>query len=137
MYFYFHHVCFINIKLSLPILIFKCTAPAPNIALNKPVTQSSHFYAVSQQVRLVDGILDSSNYAHTACDELSPWLEIDLQGEYYIDTIVIYNRISNDHKISGFKMQLLNKERVETESYDYSVWNNIQDTYVRLVSSRA
>eukprot|EP00121_Abeoforma_whisleri_P010596 Awhi_evm1s9775 len=59
--------------------------PAPvseNIALNKPVLQSSYHGSrdESDGLALVDGNIGS--YVHTECQFESPWVEIDLQGEY-------------------------------------------------------
>eukprot|EP00121_Abeoforma_whisleri_P010724 Awhi_evm1s9890 len=128
----------IYIVLVFNLILTIYAAPASeNIALSKPVKQSSYYggEVESSFSYLVDGSL--GNQAHSSCHDGSPWMEIDLQGEYFINEIIIYNRISQAHRIIGFKMQLLNNARVETESYDYSIWNEVKDHYYRQPTSTA
>jgi uncharacterized protein (TIGR02145 family) len=65
-----------------------------NIALNKPVTQSSTQYE-SVPERAVDGntsgIWDNGSVTHTYNDE-NAWWEVDLGGIYNISTIELWNR---------------------------------------------
>jgi len=62
-----------------------------NIALNKPVTQSSMYGAQDFPTKnLVDGNLN--NFAHTSCYDQG-WMQIDLGSDLPITKIVVYNRV--------------------------------------------
>lgn len=67
---------------------------AVNVALNKPATQSS-VYATASADRAVDGHTQGDwsqqSVAHTLA-EPQPWLEIDLQANYDIGSIKVWNR---------------------------------------------
>lgn len=62
----------------------------PDLAYEKPVLASSLAYG--DPARLVNGDVGTSYAVGTASQD-SPWLAVDLQGVYAIDTIRIYNRV--------------------------------------------
>ncbi len=78
-----------------------CPNMMANVALNKPSSQSSNYdsnnaYGAS---KAVDGVtkseseLGNTGGITTTKNELSPWWEVDLDGEYFISHILIYNRL--------------------------------------------
>ncbi len=63
--------------------------PAVNVALNKPATQSStRFGGVAS--RAVDGNTNGNSFTHTDFEQ--GWWRVDLQDEYDISTINVFNR---------------------------------------------
>ncbi|KAL3777151.1 hypothetical protein ACHAWO_006586 [Cyclotella atomus] len=66
-----------------------------NVALRKAASQSST-YGNNQRFRAAqatDGLVDYAySFTHTGNVDTFGWLEIDLQGTYPIDSVVIYNR---------------------------------------------
>ena len=63
---------------------------APNIALHKSVTASSHYPGTPDPSALVDGVSDKYG-VHTTV-EAAPWVVIDLGGVYKVRTIRVKNR---------------------------------------------
>ena len=64
----------------------------PNVALHKPVTWSSrHHASTAAPDGLVNGKLEPSYGVHTALEDVA-WVMVDLQGDYAIRKIKIYNR---------------------------------------------
>ncbi len=61
-----------------------------NVALGKPATQSTDFTPALGAGLGVDGIL--GNFTATAGDDIEPWWEVDLEGEFPINAIVLHNR---------------------------------------------
>ena len=69
-------------------------SPLPNIALNKPATQSSTYNnaAGNGAPAAVDGI--DSSFTHTNCwAGINPWWRVDLEDEYTITKIEVVNRL--------------------------------------------
>lgn len=69
------------------------TADRPkNIALHKPARQSSYsqFSTINDAQGGVDGIKDGGFGFCTNVEE-NPWWEVDLEGVYAVDAIVMYN----------------------------------------------
>ncbi len=63
--------------------------PEENVALNKPATQSStRFGGVAS--RAVDGNTNGNSFTHTDFEQ--GWWRVDLQDEYIISTINVFNR---------------------------------------------
>lgn len=66
-----------------------------NVALNKPVFQSSKYRPENDANKTVDGNRDD-NYFHGSCThtlhEVQPWIVVDLEGEYEIVGVEIVNR---------------------------------------------
>ena len=66
--------------------------PTTNIALGKPAQQSSTYpggdYPASNGV---DGRNDDGSMFHTN-NETNPWWQVDLQGNYALSYIMLYNR---------------------------------------------
>ena len=64
------------------------------VAVNKPVTMSSDLdspYNASYAVDNVTVCPTHHNIAHTK-NQFRPWIKIDLQGIYNVQSVVIYNR---------------------------------------------
>lgn len=104
-----------------------------NVALGKPATQSStHQSGKGVANSATDGKyswnpntrsgndFSKGSVTHTKKTR-NPWLEIDLQKNYIIKKIEVYNRpeCCRD-RIIGTRISLLNKNKIET---DYKVWN--------------
>eukprot|EP00121_Abeoforma_whisleri_P000401 Awhi_evm1s355 len=106
--------------------------PSPNVALHKHVKQSDYYRGATESSFsfMTDGIVDG-NSAHASCTDHDPWFEIDLEVDYFVDEIIIYARDKWAIRLVGFHIQLFNNERVETESYDYSLWNEIKQSYYK------
>jgi hypothetical protein len=67
-------------------------AARKNIALHKPVTASSLFNGSVSPAGLTDGVIGGAPFGiHTKVGG-SPWVQVDLEGDYAIDKIEIYNR---------------------------------------------
>jgi hypothetical protein len=64
---------------------------APNLALRKPVTQSSILADQFPPSNLTNGVLEYTAGAHTRADS-DPWLAVDLGSQHRISEILIYNR---------------------------------------------
>jgi hypothetical protein len=62
---------------------------ATNLALGKPAQQSSTYDADHVAAKGVDGRKD--NFFHTGIEN-NPWWQVDLQGNYAINYIMLYNR---------------------------------------------
>lgn len=63
-----------------------------NIALHKPVSVSAvHPTATSPPSGLTDGVKSGSYGVHTA-NAADPWVQVDLQRVYFVDTVKVYNR---------------------------------------------
>ena len=60
-----------------------------NVALFKPTAQSSDGFG-SSGIQGTDG--DPSNFTHTATGDLTPFWEVDLEGRFLIDHVVLFNR---------------------------------------------
>jgi len=71
--------------------------PAPNLALNKPATQSTTSDG-GIAARAVDGNTNGDfhmvgSVTHTnGLDTTPPWWRVNLEGDYYIRQIIVYNR---------------------------------------------
>jgi hypothetical protein len=65
------------------------TGPTTNVALGKPAQQSSTYSADYSAAKGVDGRKDS--FFHTGIEN-NPWWQVDLQGNYAISYIMLYNR---------------------------------------------
>ena len=61
-----------------------------NVAFGKPATQTSDFTPALGASLAVDGIL--GNFTATAGDDVEPSWEVDLEGEFAINAIVLHNR---------------------------------------------
>lgn len=87
-----------------------------NVARSGKATQSgtSHGGVAS---RAIDGNKDSSygggGQTHTPENSRNPWWEVDLQDEFPIDSISIYNRMEGDlgERLNGFTLQILDAGR--------------------------
>jgi hypothetical protein len=86
------------------------TKDGKNVALGKPVTESS-IYSTSHSGRnLTDNNLDTMS--HTVCDSTDNWWTIDLQEEYLVDKIIVSNRRDCcQNRAIGSKLSLLNKNK--------------------------
>ncbi len=61
-----------------------------NVALGKSTSQSSDGYGYTG-VQAVDG--EPSTFSHTGDGDLTPWVEVDLEGSWSIDEVSLYNRV--------------------------------------------
>lgn len=67
---------------------------APNVALHKPVAASSRYpgsTAPADNSAAVNGKFEATYGVHTNVED-NPWVEVDLQREYRITQVKIYNR---------------------------------------------
>ncbi|KAL3794650.1 hypothetical protein HJC23_010078 [Cyclotella cryptica] len=62
-----------------------------NFALGRPVTQSSTFRGKFHASQAVDGNINST-FSHTASDDKSAWLEVDLTAPIAVRKVEIHNR---------------------------------------------
>lgn len=98
-----------------------------NISINKPSTQSSiSVWSLgnslsSDAARAVDGDIFKENGFHTDKED-NPWWMVDLEDEYNIEIIQIYNRRSN-----SFIRKRINPFVVEV-SLDGNMWDIIEKT---------
>eukprot|EP00121_Abeoforma_whisleri_P010360 Awhi_evm1s9552 len=104
--------------------IYTAPASTANIALHKHVKQSDYYGGAveSSFSYLTDGKIINVS-AHSSCVDVSPWFEVDLAKEYMLTEIVIHARPNWASRLEGFHMQLFDNKRIETDSYDYSDWN--------------
>jgi hypothetical protein len=65
--------------------------PTANIALGKPARQSSTYSGEYAAANAVDGRKDDGSMFHTN-NEMNPWWQVDLQGNYTLSHIMLYNR---------------------------------------------
>jgi putative heme-binding domain-containing protein len=87
-----------------------------NIARRGKASQKTTAYG-GDAVRAIDGN-KSGNFGdggqtHTRENATNPWWEVDLGGEFPIDTIAIYNRVDGDlgKRLQGFTLQVLDQAR--------------------------
>jgi hypothetical protein len=64
---------------------------SPNIALYKPVAISGAQPGGPPPGGLTDGVITGSYGVHTKVGDI-PWVSVDLQGLYFINTVKVYNR---------------------------------------------
>jgi len=87
---------------------------APNLALNKPATQSSTSEG-GIAARAVDGNTNGDfhmvgSVTHTGWDSAPSW-EVDLEGDYYIRQIIVYNRSDCcSERLSNVTIELIHKD---------------------------
>lgn len=85
--------------------------PPPNLALNKPATQSSvnPWYQADtpeEDAKLGnDGQIGRTYGFHTAF-ETDPWWQVDLQAPHYIHEVVIYNRLDVPERCVNLSISL-------------------------------
>ena len=90
-------VFFPNLTLNICIFIILSTVVS-NVALNKPAKQSSTFTSgVTYSANLaVDGNNGTDFFvdkcSHTANGDTNPWWLVDLQADYFIKSVRIFNR---------------------------------------------
>ena len=63
--------------------------PSDSLAFGRPATQSSTGFGFPADIA-VNGV--TSDFTHTATGDLNPYLEVNLQGEAFIESLVIHNR---------------------------------------------
>lgn len=80
-----------------------------NLALDRPARQSSicrwsRHQDVEQDARGANnGIISGEQGFHTD-EEVSPWWQVDLEGEYVIEKVVIYNRVDDAWRLTHFTL---------------------------------
>ncbi len=91
--------------------------PTMNVALNKPCQQSST-YSTGSADKGVDGNQNvkwrHNGQTHTQ-SQSNPWWEVDLQGDFSIDRIVVHNRMDSCNaegpckdRLKGFRIYVIN-----------------------------
>ncbi|MBZ5670938.1 MAG: discoidin domain-containing protein [Acidobacteriia bacterium] len=80
-----------TIQPSQPATPELATGPATNLALGKPTQQSSTYSGDFPASNGVDGRKDDGSMFHTN-NERNPWWQVDLQGNYALSYIMLYNR---------------------------------------------
>ncbi|HEV3235986.1 MAG TPA: HEAT repeat domain-containing protein, partial [Gemmataceae bacterium] len=87
-----------------------------NIAPQGKATQISTAYG-GEASRAIDGntsnTFDEGGQTHTEENIADPWWEVDLGGEFPVDSIVIYNRHDGDlyKRLDGFTLKILDGKR--------------------------
>ncbi|MBN9522140.1 HEAT repeat domain-containing protein, partial [bacterium] len=87
-----------------------------NVALKKPATQSSTGYG-GVAARAVDGNTSGSygdgGQTHTQEGTDAPWWEVDLGGEFPVETVRVYNRTDGNlgSRLSNFTLKVLDADR--------------------------
>eukprot|EP00121_Abeoforma_whisleri_P007365 Awhi_evm1s6723 len=100
-----------------------------NVALGKPVTASS-IYGSYPPSKLTDGSI--STFAHTLKDH-APWFEIDLEREYNVQEIIIYNRQNCcQSRIRDFVLSVGNEYNQTVESFYYHDYSGDLMSYSKL-----
>lgn len=113
------------------------TQPEVNVALNKPATQSSTSYG-GVASRAVDGntsgLWEKGSVTHTA-NNLNAWWEVDLQNNYQINSVELWNR-TNSCCISRLSNYYLFISENPFQSKDLNVtitqpgvWNTFETNY--------
>lgn len=82
---------------------------ATNVALGGTATQSSTYNGISGPQLAIDGITDGTwPTACTANAQPQDWWQVDLNGNYRIDSIVLWNRTDCcSDRLSNFKVSVL------------------------------
>jgi hypothetical protein len=80
-----------GIQLSQPATPELTAEPTTNLALGKPAQQSSTYSGAYPASNGVDGRKDDGSMFHTGI-ERNPWWQVDLQGNYALSYIMLYNR---------------------------------------------
>ena len=80
-----------------------------NLALNKPATQSStsqwsNSRVAEEDARGANNGQISGDYAFHTERERGPWWQVDLQSEFYIRSVVIFNRKAQAHRLRYFSL---------------------------------
>mmetsp|Transcript_63023 Transcript_63023/g.74547 ORF Transcript_63023/g.74547 Transcript_63023/m.74547 type:complete len:262 (-) Transcript_63023:213-998(-) len=81
-----------------------------NIALKKPAAQISDYKPSDGAGNAVDGNRSGDNFSHTN-GECNGWWQVDLQGVYSVEDIIIFNRAGPDFildRLSDFFVEVLN-----------------------------
>ncbi len=61
----------------------------------------------------IDGAFSGGGQTHTAENQTNPWWQVDLQGEYPVESISVYNRTDGDigKRLDGFTLKVLDGNR--------------------------
>lgn len=93
-------------------------APAPNLALGKPATQSSTYTGgdgTGPAARAVDGNTDgqfaNGSVSHTNA-ESNPWWQVDLGSAVTVNEIEVWNRSEQAARLSGYRVDVLDANGV-------------------------
>jgi len=96
-------------------------ADGKNVALNKPARQCSET-APGIAARAVDGVPDDQGHGGAAgfaypgpCDD--NWWEVDLQQDFPIERITLWNRQWDGRPMANHKITILDKDRKEVWSF--------------------
>jgi len=96
-------------QVSVP--LFEQPDPSPNIARGKPATQSSICIASrNRSIRndaagAVNGLLTGTYGFHTGYDD-SPWWMVDLEGQYRLSSVWVFNRLDLASNLQHLKLRI-------------------------------
>ncbi len=84
-------------------------APADDIALHKPATQSSvsqwsHFGTVEEEALGANAGVIPDDYGFCTESEVNPWWQVDLQDEYLVEKVIILNRKNCTDRFRNFSL---------------------------------
>jgi hypothetical protein len=112
------HIRYCPVSIALVLVIISALSPSAwsqtNLALRKPATQSSTYSAAYPASLCVDGNRDGE-FCHTD-SEPNPWWQVDLQGNFALSEIVVYNRAGYEARSNTITASL---------SSDGRTWNQI------------
>lgn len=109
-----------------------------NVAAHKPVSQSSTYQDATAD-RSVDGITDGNykakSVSHTKAEN-NPWLEVDLERSFSVDSIRLWNRTDNglQKRLDNFTVTLFDEDHQQVWQYSSQ---NIPQPSVEIVTDNS
>ena len=96
---------------------------AVNLALGRRTSQSSTGYGgfASRAVDGdTDGVYGNLSITHTAPDDANPWWRVDLDGTFFLERIVLWNRTDCcSERLSNFRVSVLDEAEQAVWSSDH------------------
>jgi putative heme-binding domain-containing protein len=99
-------------KKTLTLAEVEAYSGGKNVARRGKATQKNTAYGGDASKAIdgnTSGKYDDGGQTHTEVDTADPWWEVDLEAEYPIESIVIYNRTDGDagKRLEGFTLKVL------------------------------
>ena len=112
----------INYAGSNTVNLTEVTVYSENLGRGKPATMSTTYGGGSGPEKTVDGVRPANfpNIAHSDGGDANPWLKVDLQGVCAIDSLRLWNRTSNQERMTDYNVQVLAGDDA-TVLYDYKL----------------
>lgn len=105
------------------------TSESINVALKKPAKQSSNYSSTSMAEKAVDGISDGLYFRSKSCTHTKGaksgwhWWMVDLQGNYTINYIRIYNRAAFSKRLQNFAVEVSMEDPQQLTGFPQNVRN--------------